>query len=124
LEEVKYKESTYKYLITIIDCFTKYAWVKAVTDRTAATIVEFISTLFPVNGIPHIIQSDNGVEFTAKVFNDYVESLNVEAKKNDSSCIHITSRPYHPQSQGQCERFNGTFKKTIQACIRKKSNMG
>jgi len=72
-----------------------------------------MESLFPKNGIPHIIQSDNGVEFTANLFLNYIEKLNEEAATNGNKCIHITSRPYHPQSQGQCERFNGPLKKKL-----------
>ena len=53
--------------------------------------------------LPHIIQSDNGAEFKGEVS----ELLTNKGIKQ------IFSSPYHPQSQGAVESFNGTFKRLL-----------
>ena len=58
---------------------------------------------FRVFGPPKIVQSDNGGEFLGET-DIFLERLGVK---------HIRGRPYHPQSQGKCERSHGTWKEKI-----------
>ena len=36
---------------------------------------------------------------------------------NDFSIHHVRSSPYHPQSNGACERFNGTLKTMLRSLL-------
>lgn len=56
------------------------------------------------HGIPETIVSDNGTQFKSKEFAQMCEENGIE---------HLFSAPYHPQSNGQAERFVDTFKRTI-----------
>ena len=56
--------------------------------------------LYRLFGPPKRVQSDNGGEFLGAT-TTFFQKL----------CIkHIRGRPYHPQSQGKCERSHGTWK--------------
>jgi hypothetical protein len=60
-------------------------------------------------GLPKIVQSDQGTNFTSKTFRDQLSALGIEI---------VTSSAYHPQSQGALERFHQTLKTMIRAyCV-------
>ena len=58
-------------------------------------------------GAAHILQSDNGREFTAQIINE-LSSLWPEL-------VLVNGRPRHPQSQGFVERSNGDMKAKLMA---------
>jgi transposase InsO family protein len=93
-----------KWLLTCIDLFTKKAYGRAMQNKTSEqTWTALKSILDSLPKKPTIIQSDNGSEFKAEV----QEGLKARSIKQ------IFSSPYHPQSQGAVERFNGTFKSIL-----------
>jgi len=51
--------------------------------------------IFARHGIPDVIVSDNGPQYSSHEFGEFVKTLNVK---------HITSSPYHPQGNGEAER--------------------
>lgn len=55
-------------------------------------------------GLPKVIQSDQGTNFKSKVFAQVLKSLGI---------THVTSSPYHPESQGALERFHQTMKSML-----------
>lgn len=57
-------------------------------------------------GITREVQSDQGSNFTSKVFEEDIFRLGVE---------QILSTSYHPQSQGVLERFHQMLKSTLRA---------
>lgn len=61
---------------------------------------------FSVFGLPRIIQTDLGTNFTSKLFKGLLTELGVS---------HQTSSAYHPQSQGALERFHQTLKSMLRA---------
>ena len=63
-------------------------------------LVKFFSWV----GIPKVIQSDQGSNFTARVFKEILRDLKIEQR---------VSSAYHPQSQGCIERFHQTMKNTL-----------
>ncbi|KAL3099656.1 hypothetical protein niasHS_003111 [Heterodera schachtii] len=60
--------------------------------------------LFSRHGIPEILVSDNGTQFTSNEFDKFMAVNGVN---------HLFSAPYNPMSNGQAEGFVGTFKRTI-----------
>uniref|UniRef100_UPI00398F3790 protein NYNRIN-like n=1 Tax=Pristiophorus japonicus TaxID=55135 RepID=UPI00398F3790 len=94
-----------KYLLVIIDMFTR--WVEAyATRRDDARIVVKIlfKEIVPRYGIPMGINSDRGTHFTGKIVQNLAEALGFQWK------LHI---PYQPQSSGMVERVNGIIKSTL-----------
>lgn len=51
----------YKYVLSLIDCFTKFAWVFPMKKITCQGVIEHLRTLFSMaENIPEKIQSDRG----------------------------------------------------------------
>jgi len=58
-----------QHILTIIDCFSKYAWAKCFpTQEEVELIARYIFKLFlNERQYPEILQSDNGKSFLAKI---------------------------------------------------------
>ena len=64
----------------------------------------FNEHLVAMYGLPSVLVTDNGGEFTHKEFREWLRESGVEH--------HLTS-PYNPQADGACEKFNGTRQKIL-----------
>jgi hypothetical protein len=94
------------FLLTVIDCFSKYAWVMPLKTKQAISVASALEHVFAsAKGAPLVLQTDNGGEFEQEF----------ERVLAQHSVIHARSRSYNPQANGQIERFNGTFKRMIQS---------
>lgn len=102
---------TFYYFIGILDGYSRYIvhWDirESMTEDDVALVVERAREKFP--GVKPRIISDNGPQFVAKDFKEYVRL---------SGMTHVKTSPYHPQSNGKLERFNRTMKSE---CIRPKT---
>ena len=54
-----------KYLLVMVDKFTKWIEAKPVKTAEARPMIDFISNVVHRYGIPHSIITDNGSNFTA-----------------------------------------------------------
>jgi len=99
---------TFYYFIGILDGCTRFMvhWDirKSMTEDDVALVIERAKETFP-DVTPRII-SDNGPQFIAKDFKEYIRL---------SGMTHVKTSPYYPQSNGKLERFNRTIKSE---CIR------
>lgn len=97
------------WLLTVIDIFSKYAYVRAITKKEATRVAAALEDILLDNfsktgGYPRVIQSDNGLEFKNKSVAEVLSKHEIK---------HIFSIPYWPQSNGAIERFNKTLKGAI-----------
>jgi len=88
-----------KYAVSIIECFSKYAWLLLITQKKTEKVLEVLG-LFLKEHSPKVLQSDNGGEFTNTHMKELLEDLHIK---------HITSLPYKPSSNGQVEQFHRTI---------------
>jgi transposase InsO family protein len=62
--------SNYKYLLNVIDVFSRYAWSVLLKHKTDSSVVTALATIFQ-DRKPLTIQSDKGTEFvnaTVKIY--------------------------------------------------------
>jgi transposase InsO family protein len=99
---------TFYYLCSILDGFSRYIVHWEIRESMKETDVEIILQRalekFP-DAKPRII-SDNGPQFIAKDFREFIRI---------SGMTHVKTSPYYPQSNGKLERYHRTIKGT---CIR------
>lgn len=74
----------------------------------------FLIHFFVMVGLPRIIQTDQGTNFTSELFQQLLETLNMKS-------FHW--RAYHPQSHEASERFHSTIKNMIRTfCLENQKN--
>lgn len=88
----------YKYLLTCIDIFSKYAWAIPLKDKKAESIVSAFQKIF-LERIPQSLQTDEGKEFTNQLFQNFL-------KKNN---VHFFTT-HNETKASVVERFNRTLK--------------
>ena len=100
----EYQNNRYRYILTIIDCFTRYAYAIPLklkdAENTSKAVLEFLNQL---NTVPKFIYSDAGLEFT----NNLVQHIFKER-----GIMHFILRHAHKASI--VERFNRTLKTALQ----------
>lgn len=95
----------YRYLLTCIDRYTKWAEAIPLADIRAETVASaFVSLWISRFGVPLEIISDQGKQFESRLFRQL-------AKLCGSRVKHTT--PYHPQTNGLVERWHRTLKSAI-----------
>ncbi|MCG8345035.1 MAG: IS3 family transposase [Chlorobiales bacterium] len=101
---------TFYYLCSTLDGCSRYIvhWElrKAMTEKDVEIILQRAREKFP-GAKPRII-SDNGPQFIAKDFKEYIRLTGMS---------HVRTSPFYPQSNGKLERYHKTIKAE---CIRPK----
>jgi hypothetical protein len=92
------------------DHLTKFCNIKPLTSKKASEVAFNLIDVFTIFGAPHILQSDNGREFTALVIS--------ELKLMWPELVIVHGKPRHPQSQGSIERSNGDIYDMLTAWMR------
>ena len=97
-------ENKNQYVLTLIDYATR--WVEAIPlrDITTQVVSESLLTIFARVGLPSEILSDGGPQFVSQIMELVLQTLGIK---------HSVSSPYHPQTNGLCERVNGTIKSLL-----------
>ena len=92
------------WFLIVVDYYSKFPFVRKFHNLTARAIVNETKMLFAENGIPKILQCDNGTQFTSAEFRQLASQYGFEI---------VTSSPHYPRGHGFVERQVQTVKKTI-----------
>lgn len=84
-----------KYILVLIDLFTRFIFLRALTNKTANGVASTLYCIFCNFGHPRVIQSDNGSEFINETIQELLKLFGSEHRK---------VVPYHPQGNGVAER--------------------
>jgi len=99
----RYEFNHYKYIMCVIDVYSRYASARAMTNRTMATIIQNIKSIFDEMGPPENLNCDN--EFNTKEFNELMKEYKVRM---------WYSQPNEENKNSIVERFNRTISSMIQ----------
>jgi transposase InsO family protein len=92
-----------KWMLTVIDIYSRRAWVFKLKNKESRTVMEAIKPLLLSEKVK-MLHTDNGSEFTSNEFKEMCSSIGVN---------QIFGPPYSPYSQGHIERFNRTIKSML-----------
>ena len=85
------------YILTLIDCFTRFAVAVPLVDQSAEVVVaSIISHYITVYGTPRRILTDQGRNFKSEQFAKFCNLFRISK---------IRTSAYHLQSNGICERL-------------------
>ena len=88
----------YDNLLIVTDSFTKYSWAFPTSNKKAKTVAKVLWEKVLVHyGFPRRLHSDQGRDFESRLFNDLCNVAGIEKTRSST---------YHPQGNGQTERFN------------------
>ena len=91
------------YLV-VVDAYSKFPEVVKMSTTSAKATVTTLRDIFSRHGLPEIIVSDNGPQFTATEFEHFCTSNGI---------LHRTSAVYKPSTNGQAERVVQILKSAI-----------
>ncbi|GFX93612.1 retrovirus-related Pol polyprotein from transposon 412 [Trichonephila clavipes] len=100
-----------KYLLVVMDYFTKWPEVYPIPDQEAPTVAEaVVQHWISRYGVPLQLHSDQGRNFVSAVLKGVCELLGIDKTK---------TTPLHPQSDGMVERFNRTILNNLSLVVSK-----
>ena len=101
-----------KYLLNIIDEYTRFPFAIPCKDLSAETISNSLSQVFSMFGTTSYVHSDRGSSFMSKELRNYLHSKGIATSR---------STPYHPQGNGLVERYNSTIWKAVSLALKSRN---
>ena len=98
-----------KYILTVIDEYSRFPYAFICSDLTTKTVIDCLTQLFTMFGMPSFVHSDRGSSFMSVELKSYLHSLGIASSR---------TTPYHPQGNGQCERYNGIIWQAVVLALR------
>ncbi len=97
----EWKKSTY---LLIVDYFSRRIEIARLNKLTSEEVIVHTRSIFARHGIPEIVVSDNGPQFSADSYANFAQQYGFE---------HLTSSPHYPQGNGEAERAVRTVKNLL-----------
>jgi transposase InsO family protein len=85
----QYKKEQY---ILIVDYYSRYIEISRLEKTTSGVVINHMKSIFSKHGIPEMVISDNGPQYSAAEFTEF---------SNDYGFTHVTSSPKHPSGNGE-----------------------
>ena len=92
----------FKYILVVIDGFSKYAWTEPLKNKSATEVTNAFSRILQLGRCPKHLQTDQGKEFFNGIFSKLISKHNINhysTYSNIKACI--------------AERFNRTLKNRL-----------
>lgn len=100
--------SGHQFALVICDYATRYPEVYPLRSIQVKHIVRCLIDLIARVGVPSEIITDQGTNFMAKLMKLLYKQLGIKG---------IRTTPFHPQTNGLVERFNGTLKNMLKKFV-------
>ena len=94
------------YLLTCIDCFTRWPDAFQMPDRLQTLALTFTSGWIARFGVPSTITTDCGRQFESPLWSKLLQLL---------GCKHLRTTAYDPIMNGIIERFHRQLKSALKA---------
>jgi len=97
------KNNGYRFLLTVIDTFSKYAWAIPIKNKTAESVTNAMKSVFEESKrYPKNLQTDDGKEFFNNIFKNLMKKYQINHYSTFSSL-----------KASIVERFNRTLKEKM-----------
>ena len=106
----KTSENGNKYILVITEYLTKWPECFAIPNQEASTIAEKFEEYFSRHGVPKVLLTDQGRNFESQLIAQVCARLGIEKRATSA---------YHPQNDGQTERFNRTLNDMLSQYVSK-----
>lgn len=83
-----------KHYLVVVDYYSNFIEIDSLTTMTSVRVVTLFKKHCAHYGIPRMIVSDGGLQFTSQEFDSFME---------DWSITHVTSSPMHQRANGKAE---------------------
>ena len=93
-----------RHYLVLVDYYSNFIEFDHLKETTSEKVIEFCKSQFARHGIPDIVISDNGPQFSSEKFRQFAACYKFE---------HRTSSPYYPQSNGKAEKAVQTVKNLL-----------
>lgn len=100
-----------KYLLVIIDHFTRFVRVFPVPAATSSISAKCLEEFIREEGTPSDVLTDRGTHFIGEAFQQMLKRKGIH---------HLKTSPYHPQCDGMAERQMRTIKNLLRADLLEK----
>ena len=97
-----------RYMIVIVDSFTRYTEMFPVKDTTAETVVQCLLRIYSRYGSPTTIRCDGGPQFRSDLIKQFHALTQVKI---------LQVIPYHPQANGKVEARQGQIMRHLRAMV-------
>ena len=87
-----------RYILTVVDNFTKHMKAYALADQEAATVARvFLNDFVFRHGVLYVLHTDQGANFESNLFYEHCQMVNIKTTQ---------TTPHHLQFDGHVERMN------------------
>jgi hypothetical protein len=93
-----------RQFIVVIDYYSRWLHIEELTTTTSVALIRCFKRLFANHGIPEVLVSDNGPQFTSTEFANFAKLYGFN---------QVFTNPYRPQENGMAERAVQEAKKIL-----------
>ena len=98
-------------LVLVVDYYSRYWGIEKLYKTDSATVIKKLKHIFSRMGIPEVMRSDNGPQYSSSSFKKFAKDWRFQ---------YITSSPEYPKSNGLAEKKARKYQRDLHLIIRLK----